>query len=146
MKQINKERIAAFARLAVAIAAIINQILSLNGKNPLPYSDTEIGDAVSTVITVAATLWVWWKDNIITHGASIGHRVTVGEKRASETVGKHTKTAVCAIPQDSVQNIPENITGDTSFVTGTMQNTVPSTISVSEAMSNLPEGVSDAIQ
>lgn len=80
MGRMDKERATSIARLVVAFVALINQILALTGENPIPYSDTDIGNFVSGALTVAATLWVWWKDNVMTEGASIGHRVTKNEK------------------------------------------------------------------
>lgn len=57
------------ARTAVLIAALLNQILTFAGKNPLPFSDDEIYTAITTLATVAASLAAWWKNNSFTTAA-----------------------------------------------------------------------------
>ena len=57
------------ARTAVLAFALINQILTVGGKSPLPFTEDEIGQAVSTGLTVAASLWAWWKNNSFTQAA-----------------------------------------------------------------------------
>ena len=59
-------------RTIVLIIAIINNILTLLGKNPLPYESEEVEQAVTIIITVIATLWAWWKNNSFTLPARIG--------------------------------------------------------------------------
>lgn len=56
-------------RTVVLIVALVNQALVISGNNPLPYSDEEVGQAVSMVITVGASLWAWWKNNSFTQAA-----------------------------------------------------------------------------
>ena len=57
------------ARTAVLIAALLNQILTFAGKNPLPFSDDEIYSAITTLATAAASLAAWWKNNSFTAAA-----------------------------------------------------------------------------
>ena len=52
--------------------AIINQILTAFGINPLPLDD----NTVSTVITTVFALWAWWKNNDFTHAANKGTELT----------------------------------------------------------------------
>ena len=59
-------------RTIVLFLAIINNVLSLLGKNPLPYENEEIEQAVTIIVTVLATLWAWWKNNSFTMAARIG--------------------------------------------------------------------------
>ena len=56
-------------RTAVLVFALINQVLTISGYNPLPFTDDEFGQAVSMVLTVAASLWAWWKNNSFTQAA-----------------------------------------------------------------------------
>ena len=46
-------------RTAVLVAALINQILVLSGKNTLPFSEEEITRGLTAVFTAAASLWAW---------------------------------------------------------------------------------------
>lgn len=59
-------------RTIVLIIAIINNILTLLGKNPFPYTADEIENAVAIIFTVVATLWAWWKNNSFTLPARLG--------------------------------------------------------------------------
>lgn len=56
-------------RTAVLAFALINQVLTISGYNPLPFSEEEVGEAVSMVLTAAAALWAWWKNNSFTQAA-----------------------------------------------------------------------------
>jgi SPP1 family holin len=56
-------------RTILLIVAIINQVLTSAGKNPIPFSDEEIYGAITAVITVAMTAWAWWKNNSFTQAA-----------------------------------------------------------------------------
>lgn len=56
-------------RTIVLIVALINQALTLAGKNPLPFEDEEIVTVLSYAFTAAASLWAWWKNNSFTQNA-----------------------------------------------------------------------------
>lgn len=56
-------------RTAVLVFALVNQTLTISGNNPLPFSEDEVGQAVSMVLTVGASLWAWWKNNSFTQAA-----------------------------------------------------------------------------
>ena len=56
-------------RTIVLIVALINQALTLSGKNPLPFEDDEIVNVLSYAFTAAASLWAWWKNNSFTENA-----------------------------------------------------------------------------
>lgn len=63
MKKVEKETI---VRTVVLIIALLNNILTMSGYNPLPFSDEEVYTAATAVLTVGATLWAWWKNNSFT--------------------------------------------------------------------------------
>lgn len=56
-------------RTIVLIVALVNQALTLAGKNPLPFEDDEIVNVLSYAFTTAASLWAWWKNNSFTQNA-----------------------------------------------------------------------------
>ena len=56
-------------RTIVLIVALINQALTLSGKNPLPFEDDEIVNVLSYAFTAVASLWAWWKNNSFTQNA-----------------------------------------------------------------------------
>ena len=54
----------------VALAfALLNQILTLFGKSPLPFTNEEFTEGFSVLLTVCASLCAWWKNNSFTQAA-----------------------------------------------------------------------------
>ena len=49
--------------------ALTNQILSATGHPVLPIEDEQINTLVTTGLTVATSLWSWWKNNSFTPAA-----------------------------------------------------------------------------
>ena len=56
-------------RTIVLAVALLNQILTVFGFNPLPFSDEEIYAGLSAVATVITALVAWWKNNSFTKPA-----------------------------------------------------------------------------
>lgn len=56
-------------RTIVLVVALINQVLTATGKNPLPFSDDVIYEAVTLAVTIGASVWAWWKNNSFTKAA-----------------------------------------------------------------------------
>lgn len=56
-------------RTVVLFVALVNQILVMGGKSPLPFEDAEVEMFVSTALTAVASLIAWWKNNSITKEA-----------------------------------------------------------------------------
>lgn len=71
-------------RTAVLVAALINQILVLSGKNTLPFSEEEITRGLTAVFTAAASLWAWWKNNSFTEAARKGDEAAAEVRRAGK--------------------------------------------------------------
>ena len=61
-------------RTVVLLIALLNQILVVFGKNPLPFSEEGIYEAVSLAATVGASLWAWWKNNSFSREAAEADR------------------------------------------------------------------------
>lgn len=57
---------ATIARTAVLALALVNQVLSVAGLNPLPIDNATLEPWVTTGLTTAAALWAWWKNNSFT--------------------------------------------------------------------------------
>lgn len=66
--RIQKETI---LRTVVMVIALVNSVLLMLGKNPIPYSDDELYVGLSSVASVLSTLWSWWKNNSFTKSALI---------------------------------------------------------------------------
>lgn len=56
-------------RTIVLLIALMNQVITIMGLNPLPFSNEGIYEGISTLITVLASLWSWWKNNSFTQSA-----------------------------------------------------------------------------
>lgn len=56
-------------RTVVLVVALINQVLTATGKNPLPFSDDVIYEAVTLAVTIGASAWAWWENNSFTKAA-----------------------------------------------------------------------------
>jgi SPP1 family holin len=54
-------------RTVVLGAALVNQVLVMNGHPPLPYSDAQMENTITCVFTAGASIWAWWKNNYISH-------------------------------------------------------------------------------
>lgn len=56
-------------RTAVLLLALVNQILTVCGKSPLPIEDEDLTQVLSLCFTIGASLWSWWKNNSVTTNA-----------------------------------------------------------------------------
>jgi len=56
-------------RTGILLITLINQILTAIGRNPLPFSEEEAYQGLSAVMTAAAGIWSWWKNNSFTSAA-----------------------------------------------------------------------------
>lgn len=58
-----------YVRTAFLLIALINTVLTACGANPLPFSEDELYEGLSAVVTVVASLWAWWENNSFTKAA-----------------------------------------------------------------------------
>lgn len=72
------------ARTAMLIFALVNQILTICGWNPLPFSEEAVYEAASVLLTVGASLWAWWKNNSFTKEAIAADRMKDALKAGEE--------------------------------------------------------------
>lgn len=56
-------------RTVVLVIALVNQVLTATGHNPLPFSNEELYSVLSAVFTVIASIIAWWKNNSFTKSA-----------------------------------------------------------------------------
>lgn len=56
-------------RTILTFIALLNIILTMFGKNPLPWSEDEIYVGISAVASFLTTAWSWWKNNSFTKAA-----------------------------------------------------------------------------
>ena len=70
-----QERIQAFARLAIVAVALINALLTASGRSVLPWSGTDVGEAISDVLASGSILAAWWFNANITRHAGQAQQV-----------------------------------------------------------------------
>jgi len=56
-------------RTVVLIVALINQILTSTGHTIIPVSDEQITELITLCVTIASSVWAWWKNNSFTQAA-----------------------------------------------------------------------------
>ena len=56
-------------RTIILALTIINSLLSIFGKSPLPIDNATVEQFVSLVFTIAAAVVSWWKNNSFTEAA-----------------------------------------------------------------------------
>ena len=69
MTEKKKVSVETIVRTIVLAVTLLNQVLTMLGKNPLPFAEDELYALLTTAATVAATLWAWWKNNSFTPAA-----------------------------------------------------------------------------
>ena len=57
---------AGIVRLVVLLILLINQTLISFGYNPLPFSEEQIYEGVSSIALAVTAIYTWWKHNNIT--------------------------------------------------------------------------------
>lgn len=50
-------------RTIITAISMLNMILTMTGKNPLPFSEDELYIGLSAVAGFMSTVWSWWKNN-----------------------------------------------------------------------------------
>lgn len=64
-----KVKVETIIRTIILAVTLLNQILTMLGKNPLPFAEEELYAMLTTAATIAATIWAWWKNNSFTPAA-----------------------------------------------------------------------------
>jgi SPP1 family holin len=68
-------------RTAVLVLAIVNNLLALFNKSPLPIEDETVEEVVAFIFTTGASLVAWWKNNSFTAEAIAGDKLMHDMKR-----------------------------------------------------------------
>ncbi len=62
-------------RTALLLLAIVNNVLALFGKAPLPVTNEQLELIISTIFTVVMAVINWWKNNSFTGAAIEGDQL-----------------------------------------------------------------------
>ena len=74
---------AGIVRLVVLLILLINQTLISFGYNPLPFSEEQIYEGVSTLALTASAIYTWYRNNNVTKAAEEA-QVVLERKRANK--------------------------------------------------------------
>ena len=72
MNQVKTDTI---VRTIVLIIALGNQVLAILGKEAFPVTEDQVYQIVTLIVTIAASVWSWWKNNSFTEAAIAGDNV-----------------------------------------------------------------------
>lgn len=75
-------------RTTVLLLAVVNQLLTATGKNPLPFSEEEVYQALTAVLTAVSSITAWWKNNSFSQAAILADEYKESLK-AEESHGNH---------------------------------------------------------
>lgn len=81
MKKIPAETM---VRTIVLAFALLNQVLTMFGVNPLPFSEEEVYQGCTALLTVVSSLWAWWKNNSFTQAAIQADEVLKKNKEGAD--------------------------------------------------------------
>lgn len=59
----------AITRLIIAVILLINAVLTAKGYNPIPFDENAVVEVITQLFAAGGIIWVWWKNNNITHEA-----------------------------------------------------------------------------
>lgn len=79
-------------RAIVLLVTLVNTVLTIFGKNPLPFAEDELYAWLTAAATVAATLWAWWKNNSFTPEAITADEYLAELKANNATTNTETET------------------------------------------------------
>lgn len=96
-------------RTVLLLLGLINMILTVIGKSPLPISDQQMSDFISCAWVLGASIWAWWKNNSFTPEA-IKADEYLDLLRNNEWLGESTDDALYY--EDDDEDEPEEEDGD----------------------------------
>lgn len=74
------DKTAGILRLVVLAFLLVNQSLVTLGYNPLPFSEEQVYEFISTVALAVSAIWSWWKTAAITKEAQEAQEVLERKK------------------------------------------------------------------
>lgn len=80
----NNERLKAFGTLTAMLIIFVNQALVTFGFNPLPFSEEQIYEGVSMVLTAVVGVFAWWKNQNVTEDAVEAQKVLDTKKKTKK--------------------------------------------------------------
>lgn len=78
---------AAIVRLIVLVVLVVNQALVTIGWSPLPFSEEEIFEGVSSVATAVVAVWAWYRNNNLTDEAVEADKIMRAKKKRNKNGG-----------------------------------------------------------
>lgn len=94
----------AVTRLIIAVIFMFNAILTAKGRNPLPIDENAVAGFISQIFAAASLVYVWWKNNNVTHESRVAqeylNELKAERKNAGGTNDINTEEAHAALDPD----------------------------------------------
>ncbi len=74
------------ARFVALLVVIVNAVLTMIGKNPLPFSQTEVYTAASAFFVLVTAVYAAWKNNSVSEEAKLGDKLMRAIKNGEITL------------------------------------------------------------
>lgn len=71
-------------RTILLAVALVNQILVSTGHSIIPLDNEALTEFISLALTIAASVWAWWKNNSFTVAARKADQVLTEEKKKNK--------------------------------------------------------------
>ena len=70
-----QEKAKAFTNILIALALLVNAVLTAAGKSPLPINENDIAVTVAALAAGLDTVYVWWKNQNVTIEAQTAQKL-----------------------------------------------------------------------
>lgn len=114
------ERVKSVVAVLVPLYATVNALLAAGGRNPLPFTSDDVSTAVFTLVSLASTVYAWWRSNAVTQAAAVGKQVTKAIKANQTEID--TSADLIAVPELDADTADDAGKADED---GTDEDTVP---------------------
>lgn len=98
----NQKR-SAIIRLIVMAVLMVNMVLTLAGKNPIPFDEAELTEWLTVAAAGLSTLWSWWKNNNITKKAQEAQNTLQGLKEDGDGSDWAVEGEIVGIEESEVE-------------------------------------------
>lgn len=93
----------AIIRLIVMAVLMVNMVLTLAGKNPIPFDEAELTEWLTVAAAGLSTLWSWWKNNNITKKAQEAQNTLQGLKEDGDGSDWAVEGEIVGIEESEVE-------------------------------------------
>ena len=93
----------AIIRLIVMAVLMINMVLTLAGKNPIPFDEAAVTEWLTIAASGLSAIWSWWKNNNITKKAQEAQNTLQGLKEDGDGSDWAVEGEIVGIEESEVE-------------------------------------------